>query len=76
MLVPNLAIHLTTADERKAFTVNAETHLQPVLCWSLGCVEAGSGEGKEGKEGEEKKEEEGRNEVQSDLRVRWSWNEC
>jgi len=35
MLVPNLAIHLQTADERKAFNVNTESHLQPVLCSSL-----------------------------------------
>jgi len=35
MLIPNLAIHLQTADERKAFNVNTESHLQPVLCSSL-----------------------------------------
>ena len=28
MIIPNLAIHLSTAEERKAFAVNAETHLQ------------------------------------------------
>jgi len=27
----NLAIHLSTADERKAFQVNTESHLQPIL---------------------------------------------
>ena len=32
MIIPNLAIHLATADERSAFKVNAETHLQPVFC--------------------------------------------
>lgn len=32
LLLPNLAIHLQTAEERKAFNVNPETHLQPVLC--------------------------------------------
>jgi len=32
MIIPNLAIHLATAEERKAFAVNAETHLQPVFC--------------------------------------------
>ncbi|CAD7929266.1 unnamed protein product [Amoebophrya sp. A120] len=32
LLVPNLAIHLQTADERKAFSINTETNLQPVLC--------------------------------------------
>lgn len=31
-LIPNLAIHMTTAEERKAFGVNTETHLKPVLC--------------------------------------------
>ena len=30
--VPNLAIHLTTADERAAFKVNKEDHLIPILC--------------------------------------------
>jgi len=35
MLVPNLAIHLQTADERKDFNVNTESHLQPVLCSQL-----------------------------------------
>lgn len=35
MLIPNLAIHLQSADERKAFNVNTESHLQPVLCSSL-----------------------------------------
>ncbi len=32
MVIPNLAIHLTSADERKAFSPNTETNLQPVLC--------------------------------------------
>jgi len=32
MIIPNLAIHLQSADERKAFAVNTESHLQPVLC--------------------------------------------
>lgn len=32
MIIPNLAIHLQNADERKAFQVNTEAHLQPVLC--------------------------------------------
>lgn len=32
MIIPNLAIHLTNAEERKAFAPNTETHLQPVLC--------------------------------------------
>ena len=29
--IPNLAIHLQTADERKAFAVNNEDHLSPIL---------------------------------------------
>jgi len=29
--VPNLCIHLQTADERQAFKYNKETHLQPIL---------------------------------------------
>jgi aspartyl aminopeptidase len=29
--IPNLAIHLQTADERKAFAVNKEDHLSPIL---------------------------------------------
>mmetsp|Transcript_76556 Transcript_76556/g.212641 ORF Transcript_76556/g.212641 Transcript_76556/m.212641 type:complete len:471 (+) Transcript_76556:113-1525(+) len=32
MIIPNLAIHLQSADERKAFSVNTESHLQPVMC--------------------------------------------
>eukprot|EP00927_Polykrikos_kofoidii_P063159 TRINITY_DN57989_c0_g1_i1.p1 TRINITY_DN57989_c0_g1~~TRINITY_DN57989_c0_g1_i1.p1 ORF type:complete len:488 (-),score=69.46 TRINITY_DN57989_c0_g1_i1:26-1489(-) len=32
MLIPNLAIHLQSADERKAVAINVETQLQPVLC--------------------------------------------
>mmetsp|Transcript_41031 Transcript_41031/g.64798 ORF Transcript_41031/g.64798 Transcript_41031/m.64798 type:complete len:466 (+) Transcript_41031:65-1462(+) len=34
MIIPNLAIHLQSADERKAFQINTESHLQPVLCSS------------------------------------------
>lgn len=33
--VPNLAIHLTTADEREAFKINKEEHMQPILADSL-----------------------------------------
>jgi len=29
--IPNLAIHLTTAEERNKFTPNLESHLKPVL---------------------------------------------
>jgi len=31
-LIPNLAIHLQSMEERKAFSPNKETELQPVLC--------------------------------------------
>eukprot|EP00397_Hematodinium_sp_SG-2012_P025965 GEMP01027166.1.p1 GENE.GEMP01027166.1~~GEMP01027166.1.p1 ORF type:complete len:446 (+),score=93.46 GEMP01027166.1:28-1365(+) len=31
LVIPNLAIHLQTADERKAFLLNPENHLQPML---------------------------------------------
>lgn len=48
MLVPNLAIHLQTADERKAFNVNTESHLQPVLCSVM--EDASQAEGEETKE--------------------------
>lgn len=39
LVIPNLAIHLKTAEERKAFDVNAEKHLQPLLCSSTSCDE-------------------------------------
>lgn len=35
MLLPNLAIHLQSAEERNAFNPNKESHLQPVLCSKL-----------------------------------------
>eukprot|EP01063_Lacrimia_lanifica_P017936 TRINITY_DN24914_c0_g1_i1.p1 TRINITY_DN24914_c0_g1~~TRINITY_DN24914_c0_g1_i1.p1 ORF type:complete len:478 (+),score=184.82 TRINITY_DN24914_c0_g1_i1:63-1496(+) len=36
MRIPNLAIHLTTADERtKGFNFNKETHLLPMLCTEM-----------------------------------------
>lgn len=33
--IPNLAIHLQTADERKAFVVNKEDHLSPILAGKI-----------------------------------------
>ncbi len=33
--IPNLAIHLLTADERKAFAVNKEDHLSPILAGKI-----------------------------------------
>eukprot|EP00930_Biecheleria_cincta_P022893 TRINITY_DN16626_c0_g2_i1.p1 TRINITY_DN16626_c0_g2~~TRINITY_DN16626_c0_g2_i1.p1 ORF type:complete len:565 (-),score=101.81 TRINITY_DN16626_c0_g2_i1:103-1797(-) len=35
-IIPNLAIHLQTPEERKAFSPNKETELQPVLCAPCG----------------------------------------
>lgn len=34
--IPNLAIHLQTPEERKAFAINAETQLKPVMCSPCG----------------------------------------
>lgn len=45
MMIPNLAVHLQTADERKAFSINPETHLQPVICSQLFDEEASGGRG-------------------------------
>jgi len=33
--IPNLAIHLQTADERVAFKLNKENHLSPILATSV-----------------------------------------
>jgi len=61
MLIPNLAIHLQSADERKAFNINTETHLQPVLCSSFfdeeEAKEEDSKDKKDEKKDEKKKEE-------------------
>jgi aspartyl aminopeptidase len=58
MRIPNLAIHLLTADERKAFKVNNEDHLSPILAMAaqtaLGGVEEDSSDDKKKKEKEEK----------------------
>jgi aspartyl aminopeptidase len=35
-LIPSLAIHLQSADERKAFDPNSENHLMPILCLAEG----------------------------------------
>ena len=34
LIIPSLAIHLQSADERKAFDPNSENHLIPILCSS------------------------------------------
>mmetsp|Transcript_96837 Transcript_96837/g.215873 ORF Transcript_96837/g.215873 Transcript_96837/m.215873 type:complete len:476 (+) Transcript_96837:49-1476(+) len=46
MLIPNLAIHLQSADERKAFAVNTESHVQPVLCSKIFDDEAATSSGR------------------------------
>mmetsp|Transcript_23567 Transcript_23567/g.52197 ORF Transcript_23567/g.52197 Transcript_23567/m.52197 type:complete len:471 (+) Transcript_23567:70-1482(+) len=51
MIIPNLAIHLTSADERKAFAVNPESHLQPVICSTQFDNEASGGRDGEPKTG-------------------------
>mmetsp|Transcript_6397 Transcript_6397/g.15462 ORF Transcript_6397/g.15462 Transcript_6397/m.15462 type:complete len:474 (+) Transcript_6397:67-1488(+) len=53
MLLPNLAIHLCGADERKAFSPNTETNLQPVLCSKIidEDAAAASSRGEDPKEG-------------------------
>ena len=55
--VPNLAIHLTTADERAAFKVNKEDHLIPILCQEVSKA-LGSIDGAEEEEKEKEKEKE------------------
>lgn len=50
MIIPNLAIHLQSADERKAFAVNTESHLQPVLCSKMFDDEAAAERGEDPKE--------------------------
>lgn len=51
MIIPNLAIHLQSAEERKAFAVNTESHLQPVLCSKQFDEPAAAARGEEPKEG-------------------------
>lgn len=53
MVIPNLAIHLKDADERKAFNFSTETHLQPVLCSKMfdEAFAATSSRGEDAKEG-------------------------
>jgi aspartyl aminopeptidase len=45
-VIPSLAIHLQSADERKAFDPNSENHLVPILC----SASPESGDGKHSKE--------------------------
>jgi aspartyl aminopeptidase len=41
-IIPSLAIHLQSAEERKAFDINTENHLMPLVC----SVSSDSGDGK------------------------------
>jgi aspartyl aminopeptidase len=53
--IPNLAIHLQTADERKAFAINKEDHLSPILAMAAQKALGGDSEDS-GDESEDKKE--------------------
>lgn len=59
LIIPNLAIHLQTAEERKSFTVNPENHLQPVLLTTSDSKNNWAEKKEEGKE-EGKAEEKGK----------------
>lgn len=56
--IPNLAIHLQSADERKAFKVNKEDHLSPILAMAVEKALQGEDTKKEGtsKDDDEKKD--------------------
>ncbi len=49
-IIPSLAIHLQSAEERKAFDPNLETHLMPILCSVDSSVPASSTPTKHAKE--------------------------
>lgn len=51
MIIPNLAIHLASSDERAAFKVNTESHLQPILCSQLFDDDEADEEGEKPKDG-------------------------
>ena len=53
--IPNLAIHLQDAEERKAFKVNKEDHLSPILAMAAEKALKGSNNDNDS-DGEEKKE--------------------
>lgn len=74
--IPNLAIHLQSADERKAFAVNKEDHLSPILAGKIEDAfnsdkeSAGSEENsEESKGGDEKSTKDGWTEHQEPLLV-------
>eukprot|EP00931_Biecheleriopsis_adriatica_P068955 TRINITY_DN42842_c0_g1_i1.p1 TRINITY_DN42842_c0_g1~~TRINITY_DN42842_c0_g1_i1.p1 ORF type:complete len:567 (+),score=119.15 TRINITY_DN42842_c0_g1_i1:66-1703(+) len=51
-IIPNLAIHLQTPDERKAFGPNKELELQPILCTPCGQGLAASSESSDESQGD------------------------
>jgi len=56
-IIPNLAIHLTTPEERNAFSFNKETQLRPVLCKPCGSGAAPPGSDPEKSDGSANKED-------------------
>lgn len=65
--IPNLAIHLQTADERAAFTVNKEDHLSPILAMEAEKALTGEGDDEEKKKKDDKKPKDGWTEYQETL---------
>ena len=59
--VPNLAIHLTSADERAAFKINKEDHLVPILCQevSKALSESNHGDSESESESDQRQEDRG-----------------
>ena len=41
--IPNLCIHLKSAEERESFKLNKEDHLQPILCQQVDNILSGNG---------------------------------
>jgi aspartyl aminopeptidase len=52
--IPNLAIHLRSDDERKAFAVNKEDHLSPILAGKIEEALTGAPEEKDSADGDKK----------------------
>jgi len=65
--VPNLAIHLQTAEERKAFKVNNEDHLSPILAMAAQKALTGDSNDDTSTEDKEKDNEDGWTEHQEPL---------
>jgi aspartyl aminopeptidase len=67
--IPNLAIHLQTADERKAFKINKEDHLSPILAMAAQKVLVGDDDenSDESEVGKEKTTKDGWTEYQEPL---------